>query len=213
MIGILQRLGHRETVLGFLGWSLFAVIVMHVSASLLAAGIVRATLPIYTGIATMMLGVVMGRSIAGRGRGLAFAFVFLNALPVAIAGAVVTTFAPRLGWPLLGAPTFLAVGAAIGLVQQRRRDGYQNPGSAAVGASAAFAVFAFGAWFALGAMDARLGQGVVEVRSYLAEYDCLDPQRARLADAIHSLGSEHNRQRIETALGSDDPMHARPCKP
>ena len=81
------------------------------------------------------------------------------------------------------------------------------------GAAAAFAVFAFGAWFALGAMDARFSQGVVEVYSYLAEYDCLDPQRARLAGAIHSLGSEHNRQRIENALRSDDPMHARPCKP
>ena len=88
--------------------------------------------------------------------------------------------------------------------------GYRNPGSAAVGAAAAFAAFAFGAWFALGAMDARLGQGVVEVRSYVAEYDCLDPQRARLAAAIRSLGSENNRTRIESVLASGD---GRPCKP
>jgi hypothetical protein len=138
--------------------------------------------------------------------------VALNALPVAIAGAVVTAFVPQLGWPLLGAPFFLAVGATIGIVEQRRVGGYQNPGSALAGAAAAFAVFAIGAWLALGAMDARFSQGVIEVYSYLAEYDCLDPQRARLAEAIHSLASEHNRQRIETALQSNDPMHARPCK-
>jgi len=213
MIRILQRLGHRETVLGFVGWSVFAVIVMHASASLLAAGIVHGTIPVYTAIATILLGVVMGRDVARRGAGLAFVFVALNALPVAIAGAVVTALAPQLGWPLLGAPLFLAVGATIGVVLQRQRGGYQNPGSTVAGAAAAFAVFAVGAWLALGAMDARLGQGVIEVRSYLAEYDCLDPQRARLAAAIHSLGSENNRTRIENVLGSGDTFHAPPCKP
>ena len=210
MIDLLQRLGHRETVLGFLAWSVFAIIVMQGSAALLSAGIVHGTIPIYTAIATVLLGVMMGRDVARRGVGLAFAFVALNALPVAIAGAVVTALAPQLGWPLLGAPLFLAVGAAIGIVQQRRRVGYQNPGSAVAGSAAAFAVFAVGAWFALGALDARLGQGVIEVRSYAVEYDCLDPQHARLAAAIRSLGSENNRTRIESVIGSGD---GRPCKP
>ena len=186
MIGLLERLGHRETVLGFLAWSVFAVIVMHVSAALLPAGIVHGTIPVYTAVATVLLGVMMGRDVARRGAGLAFVFVALNALPVVSAGAVVTALAPQLGWPLLGAPILLAAGAAVGILQQRRRDGYQNPGSAAVGASAAFAVFAFGAWFALGAMDARL------------------------AAAIRSLGSENNRTRIENVLASGD---GRPCKP
>lgn len=213
MIGVFQRLGHRETLPGFLAWSVFAVIVMHGSAFGLTAGIVMARLPVYTAIATILLGVMMGRDVAKRGVGLASAVVALNALPVAIAGALVTAFAPQLGWPLLGAPLFLALGAAVGITQQRRRAGYQNPGSAVAGAAAAFAVFAVGAWFSLGAMDARLGQGVIEVRSYLAEYDCLDPQRARLAEAIHSLGSENNRARIESALGSGDTFHAPPCKP
>jgi hypothetical protein len=211
MIGMLQRLGHRETVLGFLGWSVFALIVMQVSASLLPAPLMR--IPVYAALATVMLGVIMGRNIASRGRAPAFAVVGLNALPLAISGAVVTAFAPHLGWSLLAAPFLLAVGATIAIVQQRRIDGYQNPGSALAGAAAATFVFAMEASLALGAMDARFGQGVIEVNSYLAEYDCLDPQRAQLAGVIHSLGSEHNRQRIDNALDSDDPMHARPCKP
>jgi len=209
MIGVLQRLGHRETVLSFLGWSVFAVIVMHVAAAVMVVPFEFSGIPVYTAIATIVLGVMMGRDIARRGVGLASTVVALNALPVAIAGTVLTAVAPQLGWPLLVAPACLGVGAATGIAQQRRRDGYQNPGSAAAGAAAAFAVFAIGTSLALGAMDARFGQGITEIYSYLAEYDCLDPQHARLADAIHSLGSENNRQRIDNAIRSG----ARPCKP
>ena len=209
MTGLLQRMGHRETALGFLLWSVFAVLVIHVSAFLLNAGIVRARIPVYATLATLMLAVIMGRNVAGRGVGPAFAWVALNTVPVAIAGAVVTVLVPQLGWHLLAAPVCLAAGAAIGILQQRRAPAYQNPGSAAAGAATAFAIFAMGSWFALGAMDARLGQGVVEVNSYLAEYDCLDPQHARLAEAIHSLGSANNRQRIENALR----LGERPCTP
>jgi hypothetical protein len=210
MIGVLQRLGHRETVLGFFAWSVFAVLVIHVSAALLPAGIVHGTIPVYTAIATILLGVMMGRDVVRRGAGLAFAVVVLNTLPVVIVGAIVTAVASQLGWPLLGAPGFLATGFAIGTAQQRRRVGYENPGSAVAGAASAFAVFAVGAWFALGAMDARLGQGVIEVRSYAVEYDCLDPQHVRLAAMIRLLGSENNRTRIDSVFGSGD---ARPCKP
>jgi hypothetical protein len=210
MIGVLQRLGHRETIVGFLALSVFAVIVMHVSAALLPAPFMTGAIPVITAVATGMLGAIIGRNVASWGIALGVAFLALNTLPVALAGAVVTAVAPPLGWPLLAAPFLLAVGAAIGMAQMRRSDGYKNPGSAAAGATVAFGVFMTGAWLALGAMDARFGQGVIEVRSYAVEYDCLDPQHARLAAVIRSLGSENNRTRIESVFGSGD---ARPCKP
>jgi hypothetical protein len=209
VIALLQRLGHRETVLGFVGWSLFAVVVMHVCASLLAAGYAAESVPVVATVATVALGALMGRSVSRRGAGLAIAFVAVNAVPVALAGAIVTTFTPQLGLPLLGAPVLLAVGSGIGIALQRGGAGYQNPGSAAIGAGAAVATFTIGAWLSLGAMDALLGRGVVEIYAYLAEYDCLDARRARLAEAIQTLGSEHNRGRVERALASS---HARRCE-
>jgi hypothetical protein len=214
MIGWLQRLGHRETVLGFLGWSVAAALVVQTSAQVLAAwDAYLQGVALFGGLVMLGCGAVMAHFVRRRGVGVAILFLVVNTLPCAIAGVVVSALAPGSGWTLITAPILIALGGAPGIVAQRHTDGYQNPGSALVGAAVALAVLTVEASLALGAMDARLGQGVVEVYSYLAEYDCLDPQHARLAGAIHSLGSEHNRQRIDNALQSDDPMHARPCKP
>lgn len=210
MIALLQRLGHREAVLGFVGWGLFAAVFAQVASQLLAAAVVATELPFATVPGTLVLGALIGRSVSRRGVGVAVALLCVTLAPFAIAGAVVTSVAPHLGGPLLLAPTLLAVGGAMGIVLRRRSGAFQNPGSAAIGAVAVFAVLFVSGGLALGAMDALWGAGVLEVRSYLAEYDCLDPQRARLAGAIHSLGSENNRTRIESVLASGD---GRPCKP
>jgi hypothetical protein len=215
MIGLLQRLGHREVVLGFLGWSLLAVVVMYFAASLLAIGAVAsaagsvavAAVSAVAG-AVFALGVVMGRRVSRRGTGLAIAVVVMNALPLAIAGTVVTTFTAEWGWPLLAAPILLTAGSGIGIVSRRRSVGYQNPGSMAVGAGSALAVCTMGVWFALGTMDALLGQGIVLIQVQLVEYGCLDPPRARLAAAIRSLGSQYNRDRLERAFQN---YPSRPC--
>jgi hypothetical protein len=211
MIGVLQRVGHRENVVGFVGWSVVAALVVQTSAQMLTAwdaylqGIAS-----FAGLATIGCGAVMGHFVRRRGGvGVAILFLVVNTLPCVIAGVVVSAFAPGSGWTLVTAPILLAIGGALGIIAQRHTDGYQNPGSTWVGAAVALAVLTMGSSLALGAMDARLGQGVVEVYSYLAEYDCLDARHARLADAIHTLGSEHNRQRIDNALQSG----ARPCKP
>ena len=210
MIGLLQRIGHRETLLGFLGWCFFAVVAIQVSASLLAAGYVaRGEVPVVASVATIALGVGMGRRASRRGALLAVAVLTVSALPFAIAGAVVTAFTTDLGWPLLAAPILLAVGSGIGIVSQRQSVAYENPGSAAVGAGSAFAVFAMSTSLALGSMNALLGQGVVVIYSQLAAFDCLDPPRARLAEGIRSLASQQHRDRVERSLQT---MHAQQCK-
>jgi hypothetical protein len=212
VIALLQRLGHREAVLGFVGWGLFAALFAQVASQMLAGAYVAAELPFATVPATIVLGALIGRSVSRRGVGVAVALLCVTMMPLGIAGAIVTWAAPHLGGPLLLAPTLLAVGGAIGIALRRQTPSFQNPGSAAIGAAAVLALLFVSGGLALGAMDALWGAGVREVRTYLADYDCLDPERQRLARAIHSFGSPFNRQRIEQTLESGGALDVRPCK-
>ncbi len=209
MISLLQRLGHRESVVGFVVWSLFAVFYLSVAVQLLGTWIVSPAIPIAAAFATVSLGVVMGRSTARRSSAVGISFVVLNALPLAVGGAIVTAFTPTIGWPLLAAPLLLGVGGLIGTLVRRGAETYMNPGNALAGAAAALAVFLVSSWLALSAMDAAWGRAVVEVRTYATTYDCVDSHHMRLLKAIRSMASQFNRDRLSTnQIGGQD---LRPC--
>jgi hypothetical protein len=185
---------------------------MHVSAALLPLGrVVHGTIPVYTAIATVLLGVMMGETSRGEGWGWRSLVRGVECAAGRDRGRGRDRIRTSVGWPLLGAPILLAVGAAIGIVQQRRRDGYQNPEAPVGRPSARSPSVAFGAGSRSARWTRDLGQGVVEVLSYVAEYDCLDPQRARLAasDPLAGFGEQPPRG-SRTLLASGD---GRPCKP